>query len=173
MLVIQLQSPYKSLLQFGKEMKRAAQKCHMSADRFTACKSGDSLIDYCLENRCGKVFLGGTVIDQRLDVCFGKNTAAGSDRIKGFVILCIFIQSGCIALKKRCHLINKRTCSSGTDTVHSLFNITTLKVDDFGIFASKLNGDVSKGCKFLKGRGNSDYLLDKRNTQVICQCKAA
>ena len=100
MLVIQLQSPDKSLLQFGKKVKRAAQKGHMSADGLAACQAGDSLIDYCLENRCGKVFFCGTVIDQRLNICFGKNTAAGCDRIKSFVILCVFIQAGCIALKK-------------------------------------------------------------------------
>ena len=50
-LVIQFQGADKSGLQFGKEVKRTSQECNMSADRFTAGKTGDGLVYNCLENR--------------------------------------------------------------------------------------------------------------------------
>ena len=40
----------------------------MTADRFSAGKSADGLIDNCLENRSRQVFFGSTVVDQRLDI---------------------------------------------------------------------------------------------------------
>ena len=40
----------------------------MTADRFSAGKSTDGLVDNCLENRSRQVFFGSTVVDQRLDI---------------------------------------------------------------------------------------------------------
>ena len=41
----------------------------------------NGLVDNCLENGSGKILLGGTIVDQRLDVSLGKYTAARSDRV--------------------------------------------------------------------------------------------
>ena len=57
-------------------MQRAAEKGNVAADRFTAGKTGNGLVDNCLENGSGKILLGGTIVDQRLDVSLGKYTAA-------------------------------------------------------------------------------------------------
>ena len=81
-------------------MQRTAQKCHMSTDWLTTGKTGNRLIDNCLENRCRKVFFRRTFIDQRLDIRLRKYTASCSDRIKCLVILCIFVQTGSICLQK-------------------------------------------------------------------------
>ena len=51
----------------------------------------DGLVDDCLENRSRQVFFGSTVIDQRLDICLGKYTAAGRDGVEGFIIFRIFV----------------------------------------------------------------------------------
>ncbi len=77
----------KAFSQLGQEVKRTAEKCNMTADRFSAGKTGDGLVYNCLENRSGQILLGCTVVDQRLDVSFGKYTAAGCDRVERFVIL--------------------------------------------------------------------------------------
>lgn len=53
----------------------------MTTDRFSTGKTTDGLIHNSLENGCGKVFLSSTVIDQWLDICLGKYTAARSDRV--------------------------------------------------------------------------------------------
>ena len=65
----------------------------MSADGLTAGKTGDGLVYHCLENGGRKVFLGSAVVDQRLNICFGKYTAAGCDGIEGLVIFGIFVQT--------------------------------------------------------------------------------
>ena len=52
----------------------------MTTDRFSTGKTTDGLIHNSLENGCGKVFLSSTVIDQWLDICLGKYTAARIDR---------------------------------------------------------------------------------------------
>ena len=111
----------------------------MTTDRFSTGKTTDGLIHNSLENGCGKVFFSGTIVDQWLDICLGKYTAARSDRVQCFVIFSVFIQTGSICLKKRCHLVNERTCTTGTDTIHTLFYISTLKINDLRIFSTKLN----------------------------------
>ena len=49
--LIQLQSTDKGFSQFGQEVKRTTQECNMSTDRFTTGKTGNCLVDNCLENR--------------------------------------------------------------------------------------------------------------------------
>ena len=63
----------------------------MSADRFTAGKSTDRLVDNRLEDGCRKILAGCTFIDQRLDIGFGKYTTSCSDRVDRFIILGKFI----------------------------------------------------------------------------------
>ena len=62
MLVIQFQGADKCLLQLRQEMKRAAQKRDMSPDGLSAGQAADGLIDHCLKNGGGKVFLCGAVV---------------------------------------------------------------------------------------------------------------
>ena len=171
MLIIQFQSPDKRRLELGKEMQRTAKECYMTTDRFTAGKTGNRLVYNCLENRCRQVFLRCALVDQRLDIRLCKYTAAGSDRIKCFVIFCIFIQTGSICLKQGCHLVDKGTCTSGTDTVHSLFNVSTLKIDDLGILTAKLNRNICLRCDLLQRSRNRDNLLHERDFQMVRKCQ--
>ena len=153
-------------------MQRTTKECYMSTDRLTTCQSGDCLIDNRLENRCWQVFLRCTLVDQRLDICLRKHTTTGSDRIKSFIILCIFIQARCIRLKQGCHLVNKGTCTAGTDTVHSLFNITAFKINDLGIFSAKLNSNICLRSHLLKRCRHGNNFLHKRNLQMIRKCQS-
>jgi len=70
----------------------------VAADWFTAGKTGNGLVDDCLENRSGKILFCCTVVDERLDIRFCEYTAAGSDRVDRLIIFCIFIQTGSIRL---------------------------------------------------------------------------
>ena len=172
-LVIQLQGTDKGSLQLIQKVKGTAEKCNMTADRLAAGKTGNGLVYNCLENGSGKILLGGTVVDQRLDVSLGKYTAASCDGIKRLVILRIFIQSGGICLKQGSHLINERTGTACADTIHTLFNIAALEVDDLGILTAKLDGNISLGRNFLKRSGYRNYLLYKRNAKVVGEGKSA
>ena len=51
----------------------------------------DGLIYHCLENGCSQVFFGRTFVDQWLNICFGKYTAASCNWINCIIIFCIFI----------------------------------------------------------------------------------
>ena len=151
-LVIQFQRADERGAQFGEEMKRSSEKGNVSADRFAAGESADSLIHNGLENGRRKVFLGSSVVDQRLNVGLGEYTAAGRDGIKRLVMLCIFVQAGRICLQKRRHLVNKRACTASTDTIHPLFDITAFEIDDLGIFAAQFDGYVCLRSIVLQSR---------------------
>ena len=86
---------------------------------------------------------------------------------------CILIKSRCVSLKKGSHLVDEGTCATGTDTVHTLLNISVLKIDDLGILATKLNGYIGLRSQFLKRSGNSNNFLDKRYCQVIGKSQSA
>ena len=171
--VIQLQRADESFPQFGEEVKRTAKERHMSTDRFTAGKTADGLVYHCLEDRRRKVFLGGSFVDQRLNVRLGKHTAAGRDGIERLIIFCVLVQTGGIRLQERSHLVDKRTCTSGTDSVHALFDISAFKINDLGVLAAQFNGNVCLGRIVLERRGNRDDLLDKGYAEVLCKRETA
>ena len=72
-------------------MQGAAQKGNMSPDRLAAGKTADGLVDNSLKNRGRKIFLGSAVIDQGLNVGFGKNAATRRNGIERMVVLGIFV----------------------------------------------------------------------------------
>ena len=139
----------------------------MPANRFAAGQTGDGLVHHSLKDGSGQVFLGGTFIDQGLNIRLGKYTAACGDGIERLIILRIFVETGSICLNERSHLVDKGTGTAGTDAVHTLFHITALKIDDFGILSTQLDGYIGLGSQLLQRGGNGNYLLGKRNLQMI------
>ncbi len=47
-----------------------------------------------------------------------------------------------IALPFSCHLVDKRSGTTGTDTVHTLFDVAALKVNDLGVLTAELDGNI-------------------------------
>ena len=82
----------------GKKVERAAKKCYGAADRLAAGQTADGLVDHRLENGCGQIFPCSSFIDERLDIGFCENAAAGRDRVDHLIIFGIFVQTGCICL---------------------------------------------------------------------------
>ena len=72
----------KCFAQLGEEMKRTAEKGHMTPDRLAAGQTADGLVDHSLENRGRQIFLRGTFVDQRLDIRFCEYAAAGCDGVR-------------------------------------------------------------------------------------------
>ena len=118
-----------------------------------------------------KVLLCGALVDQGLDICLCKHAAAGGNGIKSFIIFRVFIQAGGIRLKKGSHLVDKGTRTSGTDTVHTLFDISAFKIDDLGVLTAQLDGYVRLGSAVLQGCGYGDYLLDKGNSRCLARVR--
>ena len=154
-------------------MQRSAKECNVSANRFPACKTTDSLVDNCLENGGSQIFSCSTVIDEWLDIRLCKYTTSCSNSVKCFVILCIFVKTGSVCLKKRCHLVNKRTCTTGTDTIHTLFNIPAFKINDFSIFTTELDSYIGLRSVVLKSRGYGYNFLNKRYAQMLGKSQSA
>ena len=171
--VIQLQRADERLSQLREEVQRASEERHVAPDRLAAGKAADRLVHHCLEDRRRKVLLGGTLVDQGLDIRLGEYAAACCDGIERLVILRVLIQAGCIRLEQGRHLVDKRTCTSGTDSVHTLLYISAFKINDLGILTAQLDGDVCLRRVVLERSGYRDDLLDKWHAQVFGQGQAA
>ena len=145
----------------------------MAADRFAAGQAADGLVHHCLENGGGQVFLRCALVDQRLDVCFGENAAAGCDGINGLVISGIFVQSHSVCLQQCGHLVDEGAGTACADAVHPLFHVAALKINDLGVLAAQLDGHVRlRGIVGQRG-GYGDHLLDEGNAQMFGQRQAA
>ena len=61
--VVQIQGADERSLELGKEVKRTSEKGNMTADRLTAGKTADRLIDHRLENGGGQILPGSPLVD--------------------------------------------------------------------------------------------------------------
>ena len=145
----------------------------MSADRLAACQPCDGLIDNRLKNRSRQILFFGTLVNQGLNIRLCEYTTTGRNGINHLISLCQLIQSCCICLQKTCHLVDKGACTTGTNTVHSLLYVAAFKIDNLGILAAKLNGNICLWCQLLQGSGYGDNLLYKRYFQMIGKCQSA
>ena len=168
-LVVQFQGADEGRPQFREEMERSAEECHMSADRLAAGQSADGLVDHRLEDGRRQVFFGRAVVDQRLDIGFGKYTAARRDGVERVIVFRVFIQAGRVRLQKGRHLVDERAGASGADAVHTLFHVAALEVDDLGVLAAQLDGHVRLRRVVLQRRGHGDHFLNERHVKVLCQ----
>ena len=116
-------------------MQRAAQKSDRTADRLAAGQAADCLVDDRLDNGGRQIFLGSAFVDQGLDVGFGKNAAAGRDRVYCLIICRILIKTGGVGLQQGGHLVDKGAGAAGADPVHTLVDPAG-KVDDFGVLSA-------------------------------------
>ena len=80
----------------------------------------------------------------------------------------LLIQSFGIRLEQSCHLVDKRTGTTGTNTVHPFLK-TSGEIDDFGILSPQLYGNIRLRRNLLQGRGHSYHFLQKRNMQGMAQ----
>ena len=97
-LVRELQRANERRLELRQEVQRSAEERDVAADRLAAGKARDGLVDDCLKDGYGKVRLGRPLVDERLDIRFSENAAAGRNRLDRFVIRRIFIESGRVCL---------------------------------------------------------------------------
>ena len=82
------------------------------------------------------------------------------------------VQAGSIGLKQRCHLVDERTSATGTGTVHALLD-AIVEVDDLGVLATELDGDVGLRNERLDGTLRGDNLLNKLEVKPLGKQHAA
>ena len=89
------------------------------------------------------------------------------------MLSCVLIKTGRVRLKEISHLVDKRTCATGTYAVHTLLNISFFEVNDLRVLSAKLDCHVSLWAIGLQAGGDSDHFLYERHTEMLCQCKSA
>ena len=162
----------KTRLELGEVVQRAAQERHVAVDGAAASQTGDSLRDHRLEDRGGDVLFLSALVEQRLDIGLGKDTAARCDGVDDRVVFGELVEAAGIRIQKACHLVDKRTRTACAGTVHALLD-AAVKVDDLGIFSAKLDRNICLGDERLDSVLVCDDLLDKGNLKPASQKQAA
>src|SRR5574344_1696023 len=97
---------------------------------------------------------------------FCKHTAAGSYRVDSFCFTRKLVETVGICFKQRCHLVNERSCTACTCSVHALF-YTAAEICDFGILAAEFYDDIClRNYLFNSSCSRYDF-LNKRNRKPL------
>ena len=75
-------------------------------------------------------------------------------------------------MQQGCHLIDERARAAGAGAVHALLD-AVVEVDDLGVLAAQLDGDIGGRDKGLDGAFAGDDLLDKLQVEPLGQQQAA
>ena len=75
-------------------------------------------------------------------------------------------------MQQGCHLIDKRARAAGAGAVHALLD-AVVEVDDLGVLAAQLDGDIGGRDEGLDGTLAGDDLLDKLQVEPLGQQQAA
>ena len=137
-----------------------------------AGKSGNSLIDYCLENGCSKIGKRRSLVDKRLDIRLRKYPAACRYGIDGIVILGSLIKAVSVCIEKDSHLVDKCSSTSCTGAVHPLFHGGS-EEGYLGVFSSQLDDAVLLGNEMLDRDRTGNHFLLKRQFKAVRQSQSA
>lgn len=139
--VCNVQSLPEALTEHGLEGERAAKEGNFSVYRTAAGETGNGLVHHGLENGKGNIFMGGPLIQQSLDVCFGKYAAAGGNGINPFRFGSQLSKTGGVHGKKGGHAVDKGTGAAGAGAVHPLVHAVP-KIGNLLIFPAQLDDHI-------------------------------
>ena len=171
-LVVKLQRLVEALAQLGQILQRAAQEGDVSPDGTAACEAGDGLGHHGLEDRRRDVLLACALVEQRLHIGFGEHAAAAGDGVDRGVAFGELVQAARVGVQKRGHLVDERAGAARAGTVHALLD-ALVEVDDLGVLAAQLDGDVGFGDERLHRRLGRDDLLHELDAEPLRQKQAA
>ena len=166
LIVLKPQRLNKTLPQFRQKMQRAAQKSDMPRNRPPLRQIANGLIDHSLKDRQRNIRFFRPIIHQGLNVRFGKNPAARSDRIDLLSLSRQLIESRRIRRKKRSHMIDERPRTAGADPVHTLFR-RIAKIGDLRILAAELHHGIGPGNQLPDRCGTGNHFLHKRQADAL------
>ena len=164
--------PMERLAQLGHEEQRAAQEDDGAVDRTAGRQTGDGLGGDGGEDGGRQIRLGGTVVDQRLQVGFGEHAAAGCDRIQRGVVLGHLVEAFGVGVQQRGHLVDERAGTARAGAVHTLLR-RRLEISDLGVLAAQLDDDVGLRVFGVDRLGLGDDLLDERYVQAVGERQTA
>ena len=170
-LLVQVEREVEAVAQLGEVLQRAAQEGDVAADGTAARQTRDGLGHDSLEDGGGHVLGAGALVEQRLDVGLGKNAAAAGNGIDGGGVGREFVKAAGVSVQQGCHLIDERARAAGAGAVHALLN-AIIEVDDLGVLAAQLDGDIGGRDEGLDGTLAGDDLLDKLQVEPLGQQQA-
>ena len=171
-LLVQVEREVEAVAQLGEVLQRAAKEGDVAADGATARQTRDGLGHDGLEDGGGHILGTGTLVEQRLHVGLGKYAAATGDGIDGGRVGRELVEAARVGVQQGCHLVDERARTAGAGAVHALLD-TVVKVDDLGVLAAQLDGDVGGRDEGLDGAFAGDDLLDKLQVEPLGQQQAA
>ncbi len=171
-LLVQVEREVEAVAQLGEVLQRAAQEGNVAADGTAARQARDGLGHDGLEDGGGHVLGTGALVEQRLNVGLSKDAAAAGDGIDGDGVGRELVEAARVGVQQGCHLVDERARTAGAGAVHALLD-TVVKVDDLGVLAAQLDGDVGGRDEGLDGAFAGDDLLDKLQVEPLGQQQAA
>ena len=126
-----------ALFQLGQKCERPAQIQHVAANLPALRKARDGLVHHGIEN-AGRHIPGlCALVDEGLDIAFGKHAAAAGNGICFFRMPRGFVHFVGRHLQQRCHLVNERAGAARAASVHAHLG-TARQKQDLRIFAAQL-----------------------------------
>ena len=171
-LVVEVERLVEALAQLGKVLQRAAEEGDVAADGTAARQARNGLRDHRLEDARGDVLLARALVQQRLHVGLREHAAAARDGIDGGVAGGQLVQAAGIGVEQRGHLVDERARAAGARAVHALLD-GLAEVDDLGVLAAELDGDVGLGDERFHGGLARDDLLHELHAEPFGQQQAA
>ena len=136
--------------------------------RPAARQARDGLGHDGLEDGGRHVLGAGAFVKQRLHVSLGKDAAAAGDGIDGGGVGRELVEAARVGVQQGCHLIDEGARAAGAGAVHALLD-AVVKVDDLGVLAAQLDGDVGGRDKGLDGALAGNDLLNKLQVEPLGQ----
>ena len=171
-LLVEVKRDVEAAAQLGEVLQGTAEKRHVALDGVTAGQARDGLRDHGLEDGGGHVLGAGALVEQRLDVGLGKDAAAAGDGVDLRGALGQLVQAHGVGLEESCHLVDEGARAAGAGAVHALLD-AVVKVDNLGVLAAQLDGDVGLRDEGLHGALGRDDLLDKLEVEPLGKQHAA
>ena len=140
----EVQGFVKGRAQLTEEGEGTAQIDHFSFDRAALGQPGDGLVDHGEKDALGDVGFFGPLVEQGLDVGFGKDAAAGSDGIGLGGLFCHLVHLVRGQFHQGGHLVDESAGAAGTGAVHPHFG-TAGEEEDLGVLASQFDDYIGAG----------------------------
>ena len=171
-LLVQVEREVEAVAQLGEVLQRAAQEGDVAADGTAACQARDGLGHDGLEDGGSHVLGAGAFVEQRLDVGLGKDAAAAGNGIDGGGVGREFVKAASVGVQQSGHLVDEGARAAGAGAVHALLD-AVVEVDDFGVLAAQLDGNIGGRDEGLDSALAGDDLLDKLQVEPLGQQQAA
>ena len=131
----------KDVAQRRKECQGPSEVDDIALDRPALGKPRHGLVCHRVEDREGYVALRRPLVEQRLHITLGKDTAAAGNGVALRRALGQLIEVTALHIEQAGHLVDEGTGATGTGPVHPHLHLGSQK-EDLGIFTTELDDHV-------------------------------